>query len=108
MSSSPHIIVYACSKCSWKDIHPADNCPRCHSPIVKSQCPGIGKVATFTVIRYPPSGFEQEAPYVVALIDIDSGPRVMGRISANPDEIEISSTVTLKQSNNGVLEFRLG
>jgi uncharacterized OB-fold protein len=107
MSSTPDIVVYACSKCSWKDIHPVDKCPRCRSPIVQSQSLGIGRVATFTVIRYPPKGFEEDAPYVVALVDVHNGPRVMGRISANPDEIEISSTVALKQNRNGVLEFRL-
>jgi uncharacterized OB-fold protein len=107
MSTPLNIILCACSKCSWKDIHPTDNCPRCHSPVVQSQCPGIGKVATFTVIRYPPSGFEKEAPYVVGLVDINGGPRVIGRISAAPDEIAISSTVALKQNNNGVLDFRL-
>jgi uncharacterized OB-fold protein len=107
MSTPLNIILYTCSKCSWKDIHPTDNCPRCHSPVVQSQCPGIGKVATFTVIRYPPSGFEKAAPYVVGLIDINGGPRVIGRISAAPDEIAISSTVALKQKNNGVLDFLL-
>jgi uncharacterized OB-fold protein len=107
MSSPSHIVVYVCSKCSWKDINPADNCPHCHSPVVESQCPGLGKVATFTVIRYPPKGFEEEAPYVVALVDIESGPRVIGRVSANPDRIEVGSTVALKENRNGVLEFRL-
>jgi uncharacterized OB-fold protein len=107
MSSTSNIFVYACSKCSWMDIHTVYRCPRCRSSIVRSQSPGIGKVATFTVIRYPPKGFEEEAPYVVALVDIENGPRVIGRISANPNEIAITSTVALKQNNNGVLEFRL-
>jgi uncharacterized OB-fold protein len=107
MTSAPHILVFSCSKCSWKDIHPVDGCPRCHSRLVESQCSGLGKVATFTVIRYPPRGFEEAAPYVVALIDIENGPRVMGRVSANPDRIEIGSVVALKDNKNGILEFRL-
>jgi uncharacterized OB-fold protein len=107
MSTPSDIVVYVCSKCAWKDIHLADDCPRCRSPVVQSRCSGIGKVATFTVIRYPPKGFEDEAPYVIALVDIDGGPRVIGRISASPDEIEIGSTVALEQNKNSVLEFQL-
>jgi len=97
--------VYACSKCEWKDFHQAELCPRCHSKIVKSSSTGVGKVATFTVIRYPPKGFEGEAPYIVALIDIENGPRVIGRIAASPDEIEVGSKVGLSADRKGILEF---
>jgi uncharacterized OB-fold protein len=59
------------------------------------------------VIRYPPKGFEGEAPYVVAIIDIENGLRVMGRISTSPDRIEVGSEVELTGNRNHVLEFRV-
>jgi uncharacterized OB-fold protein len=68
---------------------------------------GEGRVATFTVIRYPPKGFEEEAPYIVALIDIDDGPRIIGRILAKPGEVEVGSAVTLAGSRTEYFEFRL-
>jgi uncharacterized OB-fold protein len=59
------------------------------------------------VIRYPPKGFEGEAPYVVAIIDIENGPRVIGRISTSPNEIEVGSEVELTGNRNHVLKFRV-
>jgi uncharacterized OB-fold protein len=66
-----------------------------------------GKIVTFTVIRSPPLGFENQAPYVVALIDIENGPRVMGRVATNPDGLQIGQSVQFVGSRNGALEFRV-
>ncbi len=107
MSSQPQIMVYLCSKCDWKDFHAAETCPRCHSKIAKSATTGRGKVATFTVIRYPPKGFEGKAPYIVALVDLENGPRVIGQISANPDEIELGTAVEVAKLENGILDFHV-
>jgi uncharacterized OB-fold protein len=62
-------------------------------------------VATFTVIRYPPQGFEKESPYVVALVDIQNGPRVMGRIKSTPEGLRIGQEVKFLRNINGLLEF---
>jgi len=68
---------------------------------------GTGIVVSYTVVRYPPRGFENQAPYVVAIIDIENGPRVIGRVSNSPDELEIGSQVSLKSAKGGKLEFQL-
>jgi uncharacterized OB-fold protein len=66
---------------------------------------GRGRVATFTVIRYPPEGFEKESPYIVGLIDLEDGPRVMGRILAKTEELQIGNPVSFLGNSNGRLEF---
>jgi scaffold protein (connect acetoacetyl-CoA thiolase and HMG-CoA synthase) len=67
----------------------------------------VGRVVTFTAIRYPPKGFENQAPYVVAIIDIEKGPRVIGRVSNSGDEVKIGANVVLKSRREGSLEFQL-
>lgn len=62
---------------------------------------------TYTAIRYPPKGFEKQAPYVVAVIDLKNGLRVVGRISNPANEVKIGSEVALTSSKEGTLEFRL-
>jgi uncharacterized OB-fold protein len=62
---------------------------------------------TYTAIRYPPKSFEDQAPYVVAIIDLDRGPRVMGRVTNPADELRIGSLVSLRSTKEGVLEFQL-
>ncbi len=69
--------------------------------------PGQGRIFTFTVIRYPPIGFEEQAPYVVAIIDLNNGPRVIGRVNAKPDEIRIGASVNFSREAAGALEFVL-
>lgn len=62
---------------------------------------------TYTTIRYPPKGFENQAPYVVAIIDLLKDHRVIGRISNVAYEVKIGSAVALHSSKDGTLEFHV-
>jgi uncharacterized OB-fold protein len=106
-SKSPNIPGVVCQKCHWSDFHKAQLCPRCLTTPIETTFPGHGRIVTFTVIRYPPTGFENQAPYVVALIDITGGPRVIGRIKTKPEDIGIGMMVTFSNENSGALEFEL-
>lgn len=103
----PQITFYVCRNCGWADFHPVGQCPRCNGEVNQSTPPSEGKIVTYTSIRYPPKGFENEAPYIVAIVDLKKGPRVIGRISNSEDEMKIGSSVSLESSKDGVLEFRL-
>jgi len=59
------------------------------------------------VIRYPPIGFEDQAPYVVAIIDLDVGPRVIGRVKATQEAVKVGSNVDFTREVAGALEFAL-
>jgi hypothetical protein len=107
VATPQRISVYVCDKCGWADFHATKNCPHCHAKTKNSILPGIGKIATYTTIRYPPKGFEEKAPYSVALVDIENGPRVIGRLSATGEGLRIGAAVVLKSNENGVLEFQL-
>lgn len=54
--------------------------------------PGTGTVFTFTIQHREASGFEGQAPYVVAMVDLDEGPRMMSRI-VGPEPISIGMSV---------------
>jgi hypothetical protein len=43
----------------------------------------------------------------VALIDLENGPRVMARIAANDDEVEIGGSTYYAGNSKGRLEFAL-
>ena len=68
---------------------------------------GKGKIASFTVIRYPPQGFEKDAPYVVALVDIENGPRIIARVTPAREDVQIGESVTFLRGTNGVMEFKI-
>jgi hypothetical protein len=71
-------------------------CPNCRregkiKPLPHS---GRGEVYTYTVIRAPPEGFEEYAPYVIALVQLDEGPRVTSQVvDCAPDNVYIGMPV---------------
>jgi len=55
-----------------------------------------GKVITWTVIRVPPAGFSDQAPYAVALVRLENGLRLVCQITdADPDKISFGLPVRL-------------
>jgi len=107
MTTPPQVTIYVCQKCGWTDFHATSQCPRCNANIDPKVIAGEGEVVTYTAIRYPPKHFEDQAPYVVAIIDLNRGPRVIGRISNTAEEVKIGDRVSLSSSTDGTLEFRL-
>jgi len=98
---------FSCPKCHWSDVFAIAVCPHCGIPVEEVWFAGRGKVATFTLIRYPPKGFESEAPYFVALIDLEQGPRVMARIVKGSIDPEIGQSVSFVATSKGFLEFKV-
>ena len=106
MTETNQLEGYVCTKCKWADIFPVQICPRCHGPTNRTTFSDLGQIATFTVVRYPPQGFEKESPYIVALVDVENGPRVMARILAAPENLQIGQAVRFTGVSNGALEFK--
>ena len=107
MSEMGSVNGFSCTRCDWSDVFAGGFCPRCGSQVTEASFSGQGKIDTFTVIRYPPEGFEKGAPYVVALIDLDQGPRVIARIVDASKNLQIGQTVLFLKVSNGCLEFRV-
>lgn len=45
------------------------------------QLSGKGEVFSFTVVSQAPSGFEEEAPYAIALVQLEEGPLVTAQLT---------------------------
>jgi uncharacterized protein len=70
-----------CGSCGELAIPPKELCPSCHErrwELVPLH--GTGSVVSFTVIRIPPRGLLAEAPYAVAVVKLDEGVSLLGRI----------------------------
>lgn len=83
-------------------------CPSCWSDALEwVQAKGTGSVHSFTVIRRASSpAFKERVPYVVALIDLDEGPRMMANILGD-DALDVAIgervTLTFEDRGNGTL-----
>ena len=71
-------------------------CSHCRrdGKIVPSPLSGRGQVYSYTVIRVPPEGFEAFTPYVVGIVELVEGPKVISQIvDCDPSEVYIGMHV---------------
>ncbi len=85
-----------CVACSTTYFPPRIVCPKCRrkGKLEPMNFKGNGKVYSFTEISSPASGFEEQVPYVFAIIELDEGPRVTGQIvDARNHDVNIGDKV---------------
>ena len=64
----------------------------------------MGVVYTETVVHMAPPAFEKDVPYQVAIVSLDTGERVTGRIEGA--RVSIDDRVALVDTRDGVPFFR--
>ena len=85
-----------CKACGLTSFPPRADCPACMSGEFDLQeISGRGTVYTYTRIDAAPSGFEDVAPYTIAVVDLEEGGRLLGWLgeSIAPDEVAIGMPV---------------
>ena len=66
--------------------------------------PGSGTVYTETVVYSPPEAYVNDVPYQLAIIELDNGRRLTGRIDG--ERAQIGDKVTFVDFRNDVAFFR--
>jgi uncharacterized OB-fold protein len=90
------VMATKCRKCGTSYFPPRLDCPKClGSDVEWFEIKGNGKLVTYTVVNYGPTGFENDAPYTLAIADFD-GVRVFGRLSKDVKESDIKPGMSLK------------
>ncbi len=56
---------------------------------------GTGEVYSFTTLQDPPEGFEDQAPYTLALIKLDEGPLITAQLTDLDGPIAIGDRVEM-------------
>jgi len=67
-----------CRRCGHALVRVFPRCPRCRGEIEPASFGPEGEIWSFTVIHIPP-GPGADAPYALAYVDLDDGPRVLVR-----------------------------
>ena len=71
-----------CPHCEAKIFPPRDVCPECcgeaKTPYAFS---GRGEVYSYTTVHNAPAGFQETAPYTVALVKLEEGPVVTAQLT---------------------------
>ena len=75
------LLIQECPSCGHRQWYPRALCTACAGDPEWLECSGSGTVYTFTIIRqFGMKPFRDELPYVIAMIDLEEGPRIMGDI----------------------------
>ena len=91
------VMTTRCKECGSSYFPPKMDCPSCiDSEVEWIEIPNEGKLVTYTVVHYGPSGFEDEAPYTLGVGEFGDGLRVFGRMSKGVEESEIKTGIGIK------------
>ena len=73
--------IQKCVDCDTAFFYPRMICPDClEDKIEWFKTSGKGFLYTYMINHRPPPGFEDEAPYAIAIVQLDEGPRMMTNI----------------------------
>lgn len=103
-----------CGRCGGYRFFPGPVCPVCLEPGGEwTPVSGRGRLYSFTVVhRAPGPTFAAEVPYMIALVDLEEGPRLMARLEGcAPEQLKAGTPVILAgEGNSGSgpwMKFRL-
>lgn len=90
------LLAGRCVDCDTRLVPPRPACYDCGSRTIEiEEQPQIGEVVTYTEVRRPAPAFESAAPFTVAIVELESGARLTGRVAAPYDEVTIGMPVRL-------------
>jgi uncharacterized OB-fold protein len=92
------LVGEVCPTCGNKMFPPRDVCPECadnsYQPEFKFS--GHGEVFSHTTVHTPPEGYEEDAPYTVALVKLKEGPLITAQLTdVDNQEVEIGMPVEM-------------
>lgn len=88
----------SCNVCNQAYFYPRDICPVCFSRNTTwVQASGRGTLHTFAIVhRAPTPAFRDDAPFVVAIVDLEEGPRMptnLVDVEPDPSAIHVGMAV---------------
>lgn len=79
-----NLIGALCGHCGNYEFPPRDMCTKCHRHSVGRMKPyqfsGKGQVVSYTEVHNAQPGYEAQVPYLVAMVQLEEGPRITAQI----------------------------
>lgn len=109
------LIGSKCENCGTYYFPTKHVCKKCRrkGKIVRHKFAGKGKILTFSLVTSPPEGFKHEAPYMMAIVELEEGARLMTQIvdCHKMGELKIGDPVEVvfrriqEDSPEGILQY---
>ena len=79
--------IQRCTTCSRAVFYPRSLCPHCHAETLAwITASGKGTIYSYTVAHQAFGVFAEQAPFIIAIIELEEGVRMMSRIIDAPRE----------------------
>lgn len=82
-----------CEACDRTFLYPRIRCPFCGSPrIAWLRASGRGSLHSYVINHMPAPGWEGEVPYVIAVVRLEEGPRMLSNlvgVAPDPEALEL-------------------
>ena len=98
--SRPHryqLVGEICKECGARLFPPRDVCPECSKPAYEPYVfSGKGTVYSYSTMYHAPAGYEENVPYVVALVRLEEGPLIAAQLTdVDREQVEIDMPVEM-------------
>ena len=86
-----------CDNCGTRLFPPRDVCLECAAPAKELYTfTGLGEVYSYSTVYQAPQGFQEYAPYKVALVKLEEGPMVAAQLTdVDDDQMRIGMPVEM-------------
>ena len=91
-----NLVGKKCSNCNTAFFPPRPICSKCNplQETVDHQLGNVGKVVSFSLVNVPPQEHSAMAPYVLAIIQLEDGPKLTAQIvEVNEKDVYIGMPV---------------
>lgn len=85
-----------CETCKTEYFPQRKFCPHCRrkGKLVAHSMPHEGKIYSFSEVSAAPEGFEHQAPYFMAIVELNNGVKIMAQLVDSPhDAVQIGARV---------------
>ncbi len=109
-----NLIGTRCGNCNKIMFPPRYICPHCRrmGKLEPHKLKPRGKVVSYAITHVAANGFEDQVPYVLAIVELEDGPRLTTQITdCDPAEVKIGDEVEIvfrrmgEESEDGVLYY---
>lgn len=90
------LLIQLCDDCHHYIFYPRSICPHCFSEQINwIEAQGTGRIYSYTIVHQAYGPFKDKVPYVVGVVELDEGVRMMSWIIGNHDDIRIDNRVVV-------------
>lgn len=92
------LVAQQCEDCGRLQHPPMPRCPGCHGErFTWRELGGRGRVYSYTVVHHPAHiALADRVPYVVGIVELDEGPRLVTSFLGDPTAVRIGDSVEVR------------